>query len=74
MFRSHQNKEHPHQSWRLQSHPVGYTPEDFTSLTEQDPEEHLGVHQNIVDEDERPTSQEAFMRQLRPSRYQHEDP
>eukprot|EP00435_Cladocopium_sp_Y103_P032824 s1828_g8.t1 len=43
----------------------GFTPDDLTtSLISHDGEEALGVHQELVDESEQPTSQEAFMRQL----------
>ena len=41
----------------------GHTPEDLTSLNSQDPENHLGVHQGLVDAEER-TPQEQFMMQL----------
>lgn len=42
---------------------LGHTPEDLTSLSSQDPENHLGVHQGLVDAEEK-TPQEQFMLQL----------
>ena len=42
---------------------LGHTPEDLTSLGSQDPETHLGVHQGLVDAEEK-TAQEQFMMQL----------
>ena len=42
---------------------LGHTPEDLSSLTDQDPENHLGVHQGLVDAEEK-TPQEQFMLQL----------
>ena len=42
---------------------LGHTPDDLTSLMSHDVEEHLGVHQSLVDEEEKP-SQEKFMMQL----------
>ena len=42
---------------------LGHTPEDLSSLASQDPENHLGVHQGLVDAEEK-TPQEQFMLQL----------
>ena len=42
---------------------LGHTPEDLTSLANQDPENHLGVHQGLVDATEK-NPQEDFMLQL----------
>ena len=42
---------------------LGHTPEDLSSLASQDPENNLGVHQGLVDAEEK-TPQEQFMMQL----------
>ena len=42
---------------------LGHTPDDLTSLIDQDPQQHLGVHQGLVDAEEK-TPQENFMLQL----------
>ena len=42
---------------------LGHTPEDLTSLMEHDPLQQLGVHQGLVDAEEK-TPQESFMIQL----------
>ena len=42
---------------------LGHQPTDLTSLASQDPNEHLGLHQNILDSEEKPP-QERFMLQL----------
>ena len=43
---------------------LGYTPEDVTSLSSNDPDERLGTHQALVDMEEEKTPQEQFMMQL----------
>ena len=44
---------------------LGHTPDDLTSLLSHDPEENLGIHQRLVDqEEEGQESQEVFMKQL----------
>ena len=52
-----------HGGYSLAQWVLGHTPEDLTSLNSQDPENHLGVHQGLVDAEER-TPQEQFMMQL----------
>ena len=42
---------------------LGHQPVDLTSLASQDPNEHLGLHQNILDSEEKPP-QERYMLQL----------
>lgn len=43
---------------------LGYTPEDVTSLSSNDPDERLGTHQLLVDMEDEKTPQEQFMMQL----------
>ena len=44
---------------------LGHTPDDLTSLLSHDPEENLGIHQQLVDQEEEGIeNQEAFMKQL----------
>ncbi len=43
---------------------LGYTPEDVTSLSSNDPDERLGTHQTLVDMEEEKTPQEQFMMPL----------